>query len=329
MNACAHVGRLVAVLGLMGLGVFAAPENPVYPHSTPDPTCWRAPDGSWRLSSTSLGILASKDFFTWEHTHRRLFTREDERRIRARWRHIWAPDVIKLGNEYRLYVTHINGADDSAIFVYSSKSADGPFTDGKMITYGKETGIIDTIDSEVVKDPASGRLWLFFGSTGRVHRVPLSADGKSIARGAKPVPVAGRHVHANPDRLHVLEGTYLYHRKGWWYLFASRGRYADWSYAIVVGRARKLTDDFVDREGRLLKEGFGTVILKSDRGDAFFGPGHNAEIVTIRGRDFMPFHCHVEGEHRNQRPLFIQEIFWDRDGWPSFKSLKPQKQVKE
>lgn len=328
MSVRAALVGLLAV-GLTAVGALALPENPVFPGSTPDPTCWRAPDGSWRLSSTSLRILKSADFFTWQDTGRRLFAREDEQRIRSRWRHIWAPDVIKLGNDYHLYVTHINGADDSAIFVYTSKSAEGPFTGGRQITYGRDTGIIDTIDPEVVRDPATSRLWLFFGSTGRIHRVPLAPDGLSLAPGAKPEPVAGRHVRENPNRLKVFEGTYLHRRNGWWYLFASRGRYADWSYAIVVGRAKKLTDDFLDREGRPMKDGYGTVILSSERGEAFFGPGHNAEIVTIGNHDFLPFHCHVEGPRAGARPLFIQEIFWGRDGWPYFSPSKPQRNIKE
>ena len=320
--------RLAAVAiaaALMAAGApSAAPRNPVYPRSTPDPTCWRAPDGTWRLSSTQQRILRSSDFFTWTDTGRRLFTREEERRIRSRWKNIWAPDVFKYRGEYLLYVTHINSAEDSAIYVYSSTSPDGPFTNGRMLTYGRDTGIIDTIDPEVVRDPASGRLWLYFGSTGKVHRVPLSSDGKSIPKGAKYEHVAGRHVHDNPDRMHVLEGTYLHWRKGWWYLFASRGRYFDWSYAIVVGRSKKLTGEFVDREGRPLKEGYGTVILSSEKGDEFSGPGHNGEIFTVRGHDYMPFHCHVEGPTPQARPLFVQEVLWDRDGWPHFVGSKPE-----
>ena len=80
--------RLAAVAiaaALMAAGVpSAVPRNPVYPRSTPDPTCWRAPDGTWRLSSTQQRILRSSDFFTWTDTGRRLFTREEERRIRSR-----------------------------------------------------------------------------------------------------------------------------------------------------------------------------------------------------------------------------------------------------
>ena len=129
-----------------------------------------------------------------------------------------------------------------------------------------------------------------------------------------------------PNRLQVFEGTYLHRRDGWWYLFASRGRYADWSYAIVVGRARKLTDDFVDREGRPLKEGFGTVILKSDCGDAFFGPGHNGDVFTSAdGRTWMFYHSHDANLPRKSwRPCLLQELKWTSDGWPFFENGRPK-----
>lgn len=315
--------RFLLSLLLAGWGAFSFPANPLTPFSSADPTFWRAPDGSWRASSTGQRILKSRDFFTWEDTGRRLFTQADEQRIRAEWHQIWAPDVTRINGLYYLYVTHIRNAAESAIYVYTSRSAEGPFTDGRLLTCSRDTGIIDTIDPEVVRDE-NKRLWLFFGSIGRIHRVRLASDGKSIAKGAKYEVVAGLHVKDSPSRLRVFEGAYLYRRGGWWYLFASRGRYADWSYGIVVGRAKKLTDDFRDRRGRLMKNGFGTLILSSNKGDKFFGPGHNGEIAILNGRSYLPYHCHVEGPDAHARPLFVQELIWGRDGWPSIPGGKPR-----
>ena len=65
-----------------------------------------------------------------------------------------------------------------------------------------------------------------------------------------------------------------------------------------------------------MKDGFATVVLSSREGDRFFGPGHNGEIVTIGGRDWIPYHCHVQGRNPQARPLFIRELEWDADGWP-------------
>ena len=152
--------------------------NPVWPKTCPDPTFWRAPDGTWRAASTAQSILKSSDFFRWEDTGKRLFTKEEYARIRKEWTHIWAPDVFRLGDEYLLFVSFVNRLEDSAIAVYSSKDPEGPFTDGHILTYGRDTGIYDTIDPEAVRDDATGDLWLFFGSMGMVHRLKLAPDGR-------------------------------------------------------------------------------------------------------------------------------------------------------
>ena len=302
------------------------PANPVWRRNFPDPTTWRAADGTWRATSTSRDILRSRDFFHWEPADKSIFSMKETRRIHAKWRNIWAPDVFRLGDEYLLYVSLNNSAEDSAIAVYSSKDPEGPFTGGRIVTYSRETGIHDTIDPEVVRDDRDGTLWLFFGSIGKMHRVRLAADGRSVAPGAKYEHVAGLKANAarDPHRLKVFEGAYLHRRNGWWYLFASRGCYWNHTYAIVVGRARTLDGPFLDRNGRKMSDGFATTVLESNAGDIFFGPGHNGEIATMEGRDYIQYHCHVAGDNPAARPLFVSELVWDAQGWPKV-SLENEK----
>lgn len=312
--------RVLALLVCAAMASCAAEwENPVWAGSFPDPTFWRAPDGTHLATSTSLKILKSRDFFHWKDTGKLMFAPDEHRRIRSKWKKIWAPDAFRLGGDYLMYVALVNDADDSAIAVYSSKSAYGPFTNGRIITRSRDTGIKDTIDPEVVKCPDTGRIWLFFGSTGRMHRVRLAPDGRSIAPGAVYEHVAGLDSSVNPSRSKVFEGAYLKRRRGWWYLFASRGWYANHTYAIVVGRAKRLDGTFLDRDGRRMKDGFATTVLESKEGDMFFGPGHNGEITTINGRDYLPYHCHIDGDTPSARQLFIRELVWDKDGWPHIK----------
>ncbi|MBQ3807592.1 MAG: family 43 glycosylhydrolase [Kiritimatiellae bacterium] len=303
---------------LLRLTTAGAPQ-PNWPGNFPDPTVWRADDGTWRATSTSLRILRSDDFFHWEDTGLKAFAKDELKRIHGKWKHIWAPDSFKLGDELLLYVSLVNSAEDSAIAVYSSKGADGPFSGGRIIVRSKDTGIRDTIDPEVVRDDRDGTLWLFFGSTGKMHRVKLAPDGKSLAPGATCEHVAGLwgDERGDPARRRIFEGAYLHRRGGWWYLFASRGWYGDGTYAVVVGRAKTLDGPFLDRDGHDMRDGFATVVHSSDLNDRLFGPGHNAEIVTIDGRDYLPHHCHVKGETPRSRPFFIRELSWDSDGWPS------------
>ena len=304
------------------LSVFAlclgAAENPVWEKGFPDPTTWRATDGTWRATSTSMKILKSADFLHWTDTGQQIFTIGDWQRIRRKWKYVWAPDAFKIGDIYLMYVAFVNNAEDSAIAVFSSKSAEGPFTGGRIITRSRDTGIWDTIDPEVVRDNRDGKLWLFFGSIGKIHRVGLSPDGMSVAPGARYEHMAGLSADdkGDPMRQKVFEGAYLHRRGGWWYLFASRGCYWNHTYAIVVGRARTLDGPFLDRKGRRMTDGFATTVLSSKKDEKHFGPGHNGEIATIGGRDYIPYHCHVAGDNPSARLLFVSRLVWDASGWP-------------
>ena len=293
--------------------------NPVWTGDFPDPTFWKAPDGTWLATATSQKILKSRDFIHWTDTGKRIFTDGEYASLRKEWKGIWAPDAFKMGDRWLMYVSLWNSAKDTAIAVYSSKSPYGPFTDGRIVTRSCDTGIKDTIDPEVVKDPATGRLWMFFGSTGKMHRVRLSPDGRSLAPNAVYEHVAGVDDSTVPNREKVFEGAFLKRRKGWWYLFASKGWYRDHTYAVVVGRARTLDGPFLDRDGRPMKDGFATPVISSKKDDRFFGPGHNGDVVTIGGCDYIPYHCHISGEKPSSRFLFVKELFWDKSGWPFVK----------
>ena len=125
---------------------------------------------------------------------------------------------------------------------------------------------------------------------------------------------------------HDLEGSYLHKHGKYWYLFVSSGNFGDHTYQLKVGRAKKLTDDFVDREGKPMKEGFATTILHSDEGDDFYGPGHCGEIFKAKdGNEYIFYHCHVAGSRRpGSRPLFVSQIKWDAEGWPYVEGGKPK-----
>lgn len=322
--SCASGGVLAiaAAFAFAANGAAKRIENPVWSDSFPDPTVWRAPDGTWLATATSsvaIGpqrILESRDFFRWKDSGRKIFSGKDFAEIGKEWRHVWAPAAFRLGDEWLMYVTLYNSSQDCAIAVYSSKDAFGPFTDGRIVTKSRDTGIKDTIDPEAVKDPATGQLWLFFGSVGKMHRVKLSPDGKSVLPGAEYEHVAGLDAATVRGRSQVFEGASLKWRNGWWYLFASRGWYKDHTYAVVVGRSRTLDGEFLDRQGRRMKDGFATTVMESKKGDRFFGPGHNGSIVTVDGKDYIPHHCHIAGKNPVARPFFVSELVWDEDGWP-------------
>ena len=79
-----------------------------------------------------------------------------------------------------------------------------------------------------------------------------------------------------------------------------------------------------------MKEGFATTVLRSDEGDRFYGPGHCGEIFKAKdGGEYIFYHCHVKGSRNpGSRPLFIDRILWDKEGWPYVEGGKPSETVK-
>lgn len=304
--------------------------NPVWGPDWADPTVWIGDDGAYYSVATGLRqLIRSTDLFHWEATETHVLSQEERQAIRDFGRNLWAPDVTRVGGKILLYCTIYNSAEDSNIGVFTQQEP-GNFKLHGLITRGKETGIEDTIDPEVVTDPVTGIVWLYFGSVGGVHRVQLTADGLSLAPDARYEHVAGLTVHQNNSRSRVYEGSYLHYHKGYWYLFISSGFFGNHTYQLQVGRSATLDGVFLNREGKLMSEGYATPVLHSDKGDRFYGPGHCGEIFTSGGKEYLFYHCHdAQLEKASHRPTLIQEILWDEEGWPYFQGGKPVAEFNE
>ena len=300
--------------------------NPVWPRNWPDPTIWLGEDGRYHcLATNPTRSIVSDDLFHWEMSNVAPIDIESWGKMQALAQRFWAPDVTTVKGRRNLYLTLYNSAEDSSIGVFQ-EYAPCQFQFVRVLTDSKVTGIYDTIDPEVVTDSKTGKVWLFFGSVGGIHRIELADDGLSLKEGATYEHVAGLKIEENPSRSKVFEGSYLHQHGKYWYLFVSSGNFGDHTYQLKVGRAKRLTDDFLDREGNPMKEGFATTVLHSDEGDRFYGPGHCGEIFKAKdGGEYIFYHCHVaESRRQGSRSLFISPIKWDDEGWPYIEGGKPQ-----
>lgn len=299
-------------------------SNPVTAYDWPDPTIWYS-EGRFYSVATGVGaVLTSTDLANWTILDNPPLSSEARARAKAIGRHFWAPDVTRIGDSWMMYLTCYNSSTDCGIVALTSKNPSGPFDYVGLITHSKDNGISDTIDPEVLTDPATGKVWLFFGSVGKVHRVQLSDDGRSLAPGATFTHVAGLTYSQDNTRNKVFEGSYLYQHGGYWYLFVSSGNYSNASYKIKVGRSESLEGEFLDKDGRKMTEGNATAVLSSKDGDNFYGPGHDGEIFTdLRGQEYMLYHCHDKSSGKSSRFTFLQRIYWDEAGWPYFETGKP------
>lgn len=300
-------------------------NNPAIDRDWPDPTIWES-DGKYYSVATGIGnLLSSDDLVNWTSGPSPVTdgARDEMRKV---GKNFWAPDVVKIGEKWMMYVTCYNALEDCGIVALSSDAPEGPFNYVGVITHSKQNGIYDSIDPEVVIDPESGKVWLFFGSTDKVYRARMNSEGTSLTENAEFTHVAGCTVSQSPSRTQVFEGTYLHYHDGYWYMFVSSGNYWDESYMIKVGRSASLEGIFVDKDGNRMTDGKASIVLSSEKGDNFYGPGHNGEILTdATGQDYIFYHCHSRSlENQNIRRTHLERIYWEKNGWPYFKQGKPR-----
>lgn len=310
--------------GPADLGTFT---NPVIAADWPDPAIY-CENGVFYSVATGLAtVRTSTNLIDWTDTKIDPLSPAARAKLLSISKNLWAPCVVKLEGRWVLYISLFISDPDCRVEALVSDSPTGPFEYAGEVVNGKAVGIQNTIDPFVVK-AEDGKVWMFVGSCADgIHRVELTADGLAAKPDAKYVHVAGRR---NPGRRiwgepGTWEGSYLLKRNGWWYFFFSGGIYCDHTYHLMVGRSRTIDGVFVNREGQPLTAGQAKPILLSDKGDKFFGPGHNGEVFTSEdGRDFMFFHSHDTAFPQDARPTLLQELKWGADGWPYFENDRPK-----
>lgn len=284
--------------------------------ATHDPTIVKAGDGYLRFSTgRGIPVASSPDLLQWT-TAGSVFP------VNPEWTKdqipgstdFWAPDVVQRGSEWRLYyAVSTFGSNHSAIGLavnhsLSFASPTAGWTDRGLVMESVRGDDFNAIDPQVARN-AEGQDWLVFGSfwTGIKMR-PLSADGRTV--GDRTVNLAQR-----PEFPDAIEGAYLYRHDGHYYLFVSfdfccKGLQS--TYNIRVGRSESFEGPYLDRDGKAMSEGGGTLVKA--RGNRDIGPGHNS-ILADGDKEYLVYHTY-DVQYGGQSRLRIQELSWDADGWP-------------
>jgi len=226
----------------------------------------------------------------------------------------WAPDVVRRGSQWRIYyAVSTFGSNRSAIGLAvnddldPSRPAQGWIDKGPVFE-SRPSDDYNAIDPQIAQSP-DGRDWLVFGSFwSGIKMRPLTDDGASVL----PRPVI--NLARRPEAPDAIEGAYLYFHAGTYYLFISfdsccRGLQS--TYNIRVGRSSSFEGPYVDRDGKPLLEGGGTLV--KDKGTRDIGPGHNS-ILEDGEPVYLVFHTY-DAQYGGIPRMRIQALAWD-DGWP-------------
>jgi arabinan endo-1,5-alpha-L-arabinosidase len=218
------------------------------------------------------------------------------------------------------------GKNTSAIGLMSASSLTGQWKDEGCIVVSKEKrDNWNAIDPCFVIDD-DDQPWLTWGSFWdgiQIAKLTLSHLSSLIS---PPVTIARRYQPNDPNAAenptskfagrNAIEAPFILKHGGYYYLFVSwdyccRGALSN--YRVAVGRSKQVSGPYLDREGRDMLNGGGTLFLEGDKTE-FEAAGHCA-AYDMNGESI--FICHGYSARLNGAALLIQKpIKWTSDQWP-------------
>jgi arabinan endo-1,5-alpha-L-arabinosidase len=249
--------------------------------------------------------------------------------------HIWAPDISYYKGQYYLYYSiSAFGKNTSCIGVATNKTLHPSSLDYKWVDHGKVIQSYpgktnwNAIDPNIISDK-KGNAWMVFGSfwdgiklipltkdrlqvKGDTINLPTIASRKKESSFSNPPPVDDNPKDAGGN---AIEAPFVFYKNGYYYLFASidyccKGIKS--TYKMIVGKSKKITGPFIDKEGMDMAKGGGTILLQGDK--SWYGVGHNA-VVDFSDTDYLVFHAYDAADNGKPK-LRIEKIFWNNE-WPA------------
>jgi len=275
-----------------------------------------------------INRLASKDLKTWERMDP-VFSEMPawikERLPQARF-DFWAPDIIYHNGLWHLfYACSAFGRNTSVI-----GHATTPTLDPKASNYGwKDEGLIvqsvptkndwNAIDANVIVDE-NGDPWMDFGSFW--DGIKMFKLKKDMSGPAEPEEWYSLCRRPNPSDNRPtggpVEAPFIFKHGDYYYLFVSFDsccRGARSTYKIAVGRSETVTGPYIDKDGKRMDQGGGSIIMTGDV-DNWVAVGHDS-VYNIDGKDYHVTHAYEAGTGASK--LVVHEFTWDSAGWPVFK----------
>ena len=308
-----------------------------------DPSLVKGDDGRWYVFSTDasagdvhrcgIQVRVSDDLVNWEYLgtafedYETSCAQEIEaaKLDPAKHEGLWAPEVIRVGDQWRLYYSASTfGSSRSAIGMAVSDSLTGPWEDKGIVIRSDANAVSkpNAIDPCLFTDP-SGKQYMTWGSFfGGIWLTELDEDG--FAQG-DPVRIAGfRGCRAEGSYLIWLPQTEYY------YLFVSYGSLSE-DYNIRVGRSRTIEGPYLDANGRQLTDLvaanearigvklMGGYQLLHDPGKGFSkgikAPGH-CSVAADGDRLWLCHHARTQSLPGWWFAMQVRPMVLSADGWP-------------
>lgn len=191
-------------------------------------------------------------------------------------------------------------------------SSDYNWVDKGEVVRSVSSNNYNAIDADVVED-AEGRYWMAFGSwwTG-IKLVRLDeSTGKQSSSDKTVYSIANRGGSG-------IEGPSIIEYKGKYFLFTAwdvcckmGADLEDNTYKTVMGRADNITGPYVDRSGKALANGGGTILMQ--RYGRYYGPGGGEAFKDLNRIRFA--HHYYNANSNGSPTLHIRDVVFTEDNW--------------
>ena len=280
--------------------------NPVIPGDHPDPSIIRVGKDYWATCTSSawgpeFPLLHSRDLVNWEQTgavlpHRPAWATGD----------FWAPEISEFHGKFFVYFVARAQNGRLSVSVATSDRPGGPYTSQNPIV-AQDVG---SIDPAPVVD-TNGVRYLIWKEDGNSQNKPtpiwlqrLNDDGTQL--------IDEPHELIRNDKEWegaVVEGPFILHRGGWYYLFYSGAGCCGTgcNYALGVARSHSLL-------GPWEKNPVNPILAANDTWKC---PGHGSIVQDPEGKYFLLYHAYAASEFiYTGRQGILDEVTFGADDWP-------------
>jgi len=245
-------------------------KNPILYSDYSDPDACKAGDTYYMVASSfncapGLPILSSKDLVNWKVAGYALERQvpEDVFNKPQHGNGVWAPAIRYHNNEFYVYYPD----PDFGFYMVKAAKVEGPWSEPVLVK--KDKGLIDCCPFW----DTDGKMYLSYALAGsRAGNKSVILMSKMNADGTKMIG-DGRIVYDGHQGNETIEGSKMYKRNDYYYIFAPAGGVATgWQVAM------RSKDPFGPYEARTVMQQGGTKIN---------GPHQGAWVTTDAGEDWF------------------------------------------
>ncbi|GGF73647.1 Beta-xylosidase [Wenyingzhuangia marina] len=270
-------------------------KNPIIHADYSDPDVTRAGNDYYMTASSfnaapGLPILHSKDMVNWELINYALPLQVpvEHFNIPQHGNGVWAPSIRYHNNEFYIYW----GDPDFGIYMVKTKDPAGAWEDPVLVMKAK--GAIDPCPLWDEDEKAYLSV-AWAGSRAGVKSIltmfKLSPDGTKVLD-------LGRHVFDGHEDHPTVEGTKMYKRNDYYYIFAPAGGVAT-GWQLIL-RSKNIYGPYEEK-----------VVLEQGK-TSVNGPHQGAWVETPQGEDWF---YHFQDVDAYGRIVHLQPMDWRKD-WP-------------